>query len=158
MGTNFYIRQRVSKEQKIEMEDALSKDNWNKLEELIPKEVHIGKRSRGWKFLWNANWFQYFDPNKESLIQFLKSGQIYNEYGEKFTFDQFWNDEIKNWIDDDFNKWDLISYYKEHSHEWYHYEESYIINKFKNKWNIDVNPFGEFYIDNLRFTTCNCFS
>lgn len=158
MGTNFYIRQRVSQQQKEEIINSINKENWYNLKQLIPKEIHIGKRSCGWKFLWNANHFQYFNPNKESLIQFLKSGQIYDEYGEQFTFDQFWNDEIAHHINDDFNKWDLETYYKENHENYIRCEEDYIIRDFKDRWNINVNPYGEFYIDDLRFTTCDYFS
>lgn len=156
MGTNFYVRQKVSQQQKVEMEDAIAKDDWSTLVKLIPEEVHIGKRSAGWKFLWNANNFEYFQPNKESLIEFLKSGQIYNEYNENFTFDQFWNDEIKHFIEED-SLYDIESYYKENPNPYKHYVDSNRISYFRNKWNVNINRFGEFYIDNLRFTECDNF-
>lgn len=156
MGTNFYIRQRVSHQQKIEMEDAIAKDDWSTLVKLIPEEIHIGKRSAGWKFLWNANNFEYFQPNKESLIKFLKSGDIYDEYGDHFTFDQFWNDEIKFFINCE-ELYDIESYYKDNPREYY-YTDNNRVSYFRNKWNVNINRFGEFYIDNLRFTECDNFS
>ena len=50
------------------------------------------------KFLWNANDFEYFGPNVDSLMDFLQSGDIYDEYGTYFTFDQFMNDELDGFI------------------------------------------------------------
>ena len=155
MGTNFYVRQKATRQQKIEMEDCISKDDWNTLQKLIPEEVHIGKRSAGWKFLWNANNFEYFKPNKESLIEFLKSGQIYDEYGKNFTFDQFWNDELKGFLDKGV---DIEEYYKIDEPRYIHYENLHTIDRFKIDFGINVNKYGEFYIDDLRFTTCDCFS
>ena len=76
MGTNFYLRQKLSQEQRKEIDKALDDGDFTKVGELLPKDIHIGKRSGGWKFHWDHNYFQYYKPSKESLIEWLKSGQI----------------------------------------------------------------------------------
>jgi hypothetical protein len=50
--------------------------------------VHIGKRSGGWKFLWNFNKNMYY-KDKEELFQFLRSGRIVNEYSEELDVEEF---------------------------------------------------------------------
>lgn len=71
MGTNYYARILPSKERKDEIDD----NDFNKIKDLIDKtygrpyynisensfsggEIHLGKRSSGWKFLWNPNWYK----------------------------------------------------------------------------------------------------
>ena len=74
------------------------------VDKLQPK-IHLGKSSHGWQFLWQYHskggyelkgknyelkW-KYYDDNLESIKKFLKRKniQIIDEYGEKFTFDEF---------------------------------------------------------------------
>jgi len=51
-------------------------------------KIHIGKRSSGWKFLWNFNNNKYY-TNKEELLIFIRSGRIVNEYGELQDTEEF---------------------------------------------------------------------
>lgn len=155
MGTNFYLKRKLSDKEKAELYSYIDNEDWDSLKESIPEKIHIGKRSAGWKFLWNANKFKYFKPNKKSLMKFLKSGQIINEYGEEFTFDQFINDEIVNFIN---NGLDIETYYIEENPS---YKYTMPIEKridFENIYNVKVNQCGEFYIGKLRFTTFDEFS
>lgn len=66
------------------------------------EKVHIGKRSGGWKFLFNHNNWKYYDATRESINEFLMScDSIVNEYGDELTVEQFWNeyvDAFKNGI------------------------------------------------------------
>ena len=50
--------------------------------------IHIGKRSSGWKFLWNFNDNKYY-TNKEELLTFIRSGRIIDEYGEVQDTEEF---------------------------------------------------------------------
>ena len=152
MGTNFYLRKKLSEYEKEIGMQYLNDDDYDSLRDLIPKDIHIGKRSGGWKFLFNANNFEYFDTTKKSLIEWLKSGQIIDEYNQEYTFEEFWNNERPT------KGWDLKEYYEQSTEDkWIYYVESKVIQKFKELFNIDVNPHGEFYIDDLRFTTWNEF-
>ena len=75
MGTNFYARILPSRERKKQIKNAIDKNDFREIQRLInityssPEysydeegfcggEVHLGKRSGGWKFLWNPNWYK----------------------------------------------------------------------------------------------------
>ena len=115
MGTNFYCRKidkarrkhfvdefdRLHKEL-IESIDDISKDYKAVLSEFLYDnhemeiEIHLGKRSGGWQFLWDYHNGRYFEPTLESIKEFLSQDNvtIYDEYGEKFTMQQFFDNEI----------------------------------------------------------------
>lgn len=42
--------------------------------------IHLGKRSVGWKFCWNFHKDKYY-TNKEELLSFIRSGRVVDEYG-----------------------------------------------------------------------------
>lgn len=145
MGTNFYLRHKLSQEEKQKAKQLLDEDKYDELRNLLPKDIHIGKRSYGWKFLWDAHYFNYFKPTKESLFEWLKSGQIINEYGKHFTFDEFINDEVI------YEGFDLDAYYNKNPYDSFIYRvDKRDISSCFNC--VDVNYCGEFYIDDLRFT------
>lgn len=145
MGTNYYLRQKISNDKKELMKSLIDQGNFNELKDMTPKDIHIGKQSCGWKFLWNANRFEYFEPTIESLYDFLKSGDIYDEYGTKYDFDTFINKKIKITTGCDGLEW-----CREHNEGWWCTSED--ADRFKNLYNIDVNSTGEFYIEGHRFT------
>lgn len=78
---------------------------WNeRAEELLTSNtVHIGKRSGGWKFLFNHNHWKYYDHTRESIDAFLRGCyEIRDEYGDSLTIEQFWSDYVdsnKNGLD-----------------------------------------------------------
>ena len=159
MGTNFYLRKKFDSQDQRKLLEDIRYGRYNEAEEMICFKVHIGKRSAGWKFLWNANNFKYFKQSKTSLFEFLKTGRIFDEYGKEFTFDQFINDEIAGFLD---NGYDIDSYENSeksrgYSNTYYFYEQDRY-RKFKETFGVDVNKYGEFYIDGLRFTVCDDFS
>ena len=70
MGTNYYARIIPSVESKTKLQQAIESNDFETIEELTVKlysrlhldddklvggVVHLGKRSGGWKFLWNPN-------------------------------------------------------------------------------------------------------
>lgn len=157
MGTNFYLRKKLSQEQREKINKALDAEDYDEVRNLLPEDIHIGKRSGGWKFLWDAHFFEHFESTKESLLDWLHSGQIVDEYGEKFTFEQFWNDEISGFL----NKGhDLESYYMAHPNEYSYLDFASRIKYFYQRcpdFKGYMNKYGEFYIDNLRFTVSEDF-
>jgi len=50
--------------------------------------IHLGKRSSGWKFCWNFHDNKYYS-NKEELLSFIRSGRVINEYSEELTPEEF---------------------------------------------------------------------
>lgn len=59
---------------------------WDKFVE--DTSIHLGKRSSGWKFLWNFNDNKYYS-NKEELFNFIRTGRIVDEYGEEMDVEEF---------------------------------------------------------------------
>ena len=50
--------------------------------------IHLGKRSMGWKFCWNFHKDKYY-TNKEELLSFIRSGRVVDEYGEEQKVEEF---------------------------------------------------------------------
>ncbi len=55
---------------------------------LMDANVHLGKRSSGWKFCWNFHNDKYYS-NKEELLSFIRSGRVVDEYGEEWNIEEF---------------------------------------------------------------------
>ena len=137
MNTNFYCRKlNQSAKDKLRIKiDKLHKDLVESIDDVIPSynriiddfmcdnenligEIHLGKRSGGWQFLWDYHDGVYFQPTLYSIKEFLSQDGIviYNEYGEVFTLEQFINEEAgpslyknenhTNESDDEFINWD----------------------------------------------------
>ena len=85
MGTNYYLRtnEPCTEEHKIDPAET----NWccyntgNKL-------LHIGKSSYGWTFSWHAIPEEKLTTSDE-WYERLKDGEIWNEYGERVTYEYF---------------------------------------------------------------------
>lgn len=76
MGTNYYARIIPTKKRKDEIIKAIENNDFVEVKYLVNKtygrtkydyddkngfsggEIHLGKRSAGWKFLWNPNWYK----------------------------------------------------------------------------------------------------
>ena len=136
MGTNFYAVHIPTESEYASMQEAVTNKKLDKLREFLDKsqkKYHIGKRSCGWQFLFSPHIHQRDDWQKgeivspwedtlESLKEYLSRDdvRIENEYGDVFTPDQFWNDEIgyclyrdKDHINgEDYDKRDPSKYYR----------------------------------------------
>ena len=94
MGTNFYARIIPKEEDKQKLIDAIRDDRDDLIEDLASEfyghrneytrkgnKIHLGKRSGGWKFLWNPNTIKYCDGyiNQETkeYIPVYKYDQVY---------------------------------------------------------------------------------
>ena len=155
MGTNFYayipLRKRELKEK---VTKAIDKDDLDEAESILvdAKEkhcIHLGKRSAGWKFLFNANNEKYYECSRKGINNFVKKNKaiIKDEYGSTYSLEEFW-EEVKS-----FDKGiDAIEYYKQYPEDRY-YHTGYHGNLEK----YHPNQYDEFYNDGLRFTTCSEF-
>lgn len=85
MGTNYYARILPKKEDRLKLINLIVNDKSDEIIELASElygrrdeythkgnVIHLGKRSCGWKFLWNPNVIRYadgyLDENKEYLL------------------------------------------------------------------------------------------
>jgi hypothetical protein len=50
--------------------------------------IHLGKRSNGWKFCWNFHDNKYYS-NKEELLKFIRLGRVVDEYGDEQDVEVF---------------------------------------------------------------------
>ena len=111
MGTNYYwvppkdtmkikydlLLKRITE---LDIEDAGQasflfasiEDGWDRLSpwDDFTKDIniHLGKRSSGWKFCWNFNNNKYHD-SKETLLEFIRSGRVVDEYGKEEPVEEF---------------------------------------------------------------------
>ena len=117
MGTNFYCRKIDRKYRKMFSKDLSALNEYillninnpkiNLLEEVnkfisdycdFEKEIHLGKRSYGWQFLWDYHNGRYFNPNLYSIKEFLSQDDIiiYDEYENFYEVEQLFNDELSD--------------------------------------------------------------
>ena len=161
MGTNYYRvpqgHEMIKREQKFririnEMDSvnagqigrgfrSISVGEWDYMspwdEFLDGTNIHLGKRSIGWKFLWNWNDSKYY-KTKEELFKFIKSGRVVDEYGELMDQEEFIQMAL-SWGQED--GWDIETYHKE--------------NPERNVWGHCKH---EEYLDGLRVSTSTEFS
>lgn len=105
-------------------------------------KIHVGKRSGGWKFLWNFNDNKFYS-NKEELLAFIRSGRIVDEYGQEESVEEFIEMAL-SWGQPDgcvFNE----AYEKEQ------------LQKYPTRW-MHGSKYWDLEIDGLRVSTCTEFS
>lgn len=118
MGTNYYARILPSKKRKDEIKKAIDDNDFNKVNQLIDKTygipiydfiegnfsagvVHLGKRSAGWKFLWNPNWYKMAKGHSEEKVNDNGSKTIHwvDDGYDVFKFYDLTKESIKAFID-----------------------------------------------------------
>lgn len=102
-------------------------------------EIHLGKRSGGWKFCWNFHNDKYYS-DKASLEEFVKSGRIVDEYGTEIDPEEFLQ-MAYDWCTDG---WDNQKYYQERPQD-------------RVAW-IDYSRHMDRYVDGLRISSSTDFS
>jgi hypothetical protein len=121
---------------------TISVGEWDEIslwyEFLEGTNIHLGKRSGGWKFIWNWNNGKYY-KTKEELFEFIRNGRVVDEYGQQIDVEEFITMAL-DWGKED--GWDSETYYKEHPER-------------ITPWSSEKH---EEYIDGLRVSTCTDFS
>ena len=117
-------------------------------------DIHLGKNSAGWKFLFNANKLKYYPLTRQGITDFIRKSKskIVDEYGREVGIDEFWKI-----VDSSKDGWDIAAYYKECPEDESPYYSYYSYDKELYK-DFDVDKYGEFESDGLRFTTWDEFS
>jgi hypothetical protein len=163
MGTNFYripsvkeVEERKNKLQtkirKIDLSPSSINNNfnigggpdewtnWSPWDEFTDNiQIHLGKRSMGWKFCWNFHDKKFY-TNKEELFDFIRGGRIIDEYGVEINQDEFIEMAL-DWCKDG---WDTQTYYEENPSD-------------RVSW-FDSSRYHDIYIDDLRISTSTDFS
>lgn len=90
MGTNYYAIPKADEQTKVKIKEAIDADNLALARELMPEQIHLGKSSGGWEFLFNHNDWRYFS-DLGTMVEFINNCDIHNEYGDKVTPSAFWH-------------------------------------------------------------------
>lgn len=197
MGTNYYAYIIPSKERKKELCEAieandfhliqqLTNEMYGRLErnfdnELIGGEVHLGKVSAGWKFLWNPNVYvvrnghmedvngsrKYIpDPDtplylypltKQGLHNFIFRDDvlIYDEYEELQDKEEFWQMALSHGQKDG---WDAAGYEKKYPKHIYPVTGELTDLLKAEGYQFTSMSNSDFYSDGLRFAGYTDFS
>lgn len=199
MSCNYYARILPSKERKKELHDAIEANDFPLITKLMDEMynsirveygekyiiggvVHLGKRSSGWKFLWNPNVFVirngHFEDNnstrryvsdpdtplytypltKKGLKSFIDREDvlIYDEYGELQDKEAFWKMALEWGYEKDGEGWDAASYEEKHTSYLVTGELTDLLKKEGYKFTTYTN--SDFYSDGLRFAGFTDFS
>ncbi len=101
--------------------------------------IHLGKRSGGWKFSWNFHDDKYYH-NKKTLLEFIRSGRVVDEYGDEQDVEEFITMALE-WGQPD--GWTTQSYYEEHPSQSF-------------RW--DATKHYDRFVDGLRISSSTEFS
>lgn len=187
MSTNYYAKILPNQAEKEILKLAIDTNNEYLVKELVDlyynvrdsehqdrKIIHLGKRSAGWKFLWDTNYFPFIDIkvdgegnkkaikvlrktayelNKESILKYLQQDNllILDEYCNKIKLSEF----IEIAFSD--SGLDEESYRK--SHQTSELSLNLRSNQEQKLWeelgvSFTSNMSTEFISDGLRFSTC----
>ena len=156
MGTNYYARILPSKKRKDEIKKAIDDNDFNKVNQLIDKTygipiydfiegnfsagvVHLGKRSAGWPFLWNPNWYKMAKGHSEEKVNDNGSKTIHwvDDGYDVFKFYDLTKESIKAFIDREdveiYNEYDE----KQDKEEFYEMAMNWGYNKDDEGWDGD---------------------
>ena len=197
MGTNYYLRRKPLLEQREELKRMIDQSgDGSNFKEILDMAsvmygtcseydrdlgvIHLGKKSSGWKFLWNPNIVKkdfgkydqekktfvrdirtvgMYDLSREGIENFVMNDEyaLYDEYGEKCDKKKFINMALNS------EGYDSMTYLIEHPEE----KSSWLglgLKKLQKFWADKVgcvfaSPFqDDFKIDGLRFSTSVEFS
>ncbi len=120
MGTNYYARIIPTKQRKEEMKESIDDNDFDKIKSLVNKtysspqfyydgedndffggEIHLGKRSGGWKFLWNPNWYKKIKGHSE-VMEDTSNSRSYHWVEDGFDVIKFYDltrESTKQFID-----------------------------------------------------------
>lgn len=199
MGTNFYARIIPKEEDKQTLIDFIKYNHFNVIEDLASElygrrneytrkgnVIHLGKRSSGWKFLWNPNVIKYADGyiddnnqyvpvfkydyvyplTKQGITDFCNREDIIitDEYGEQYTSEEFLEMAFSWGQPDGYTGKTYEESHKEDScYKNYYWSEKYqrgMPSRNDEMW-FDLGYIVEYYdfeADGLRFSTSIDFS
>lgn len=175
MGTNYYARKFPTPRQVHLLKEKINLNYYNDIKRLVNSlygtrsqdnpsgsEIHLGKRSGGWKFLWNPNIYridkdstsQAYPLTKQGIVDFLmqEDVSIYDEYNRLLDKKEF-IEMAFNW-----DGYDSDSYHEAHPEVpgYIHHSKE---TEFFKSLGYELNKTNsEFYSDGLRFAACTEFS
>ena len=181
MGTNFYLKKRITDYFKRTLKDNVSTIIDNKDIEYVEdtagvmdalfnnalNKIHICKRSAGWQICFDHNNGMYWAPSRKSLEEWTSNPEygICDEYGEELTYDEFW-EMVDTWNKHPNNTWTSASYEKYEREngipnyglrDWEIKRKRYEAENVKKLFGVEAEGY-DFAVDGLRFATFTDFS
>lgn len=102
MGMNYYAYVEPESYSKYDLIESIVENNPVKIQEnyvntIANNIIHLGKKSAGWKFIWNPNYvsdynrviFSKYEPTKGGIEKFLTLVHIYDENGKEYSKEDF---------------------------------------------------------------------
>lgn len=161
MGTNYYMK-RIPTEDDIQKIEKLARTaQFDELQEYVTEMnqgIHIGKRSCGWKFLFNHQDGKYFDSHHQELLKAWLNDphyKIVDECGDEFTFEEFWQ-MTRDWDSHPNNNWDGSAYakYEREQGNWVYNSACSVDEAERIFRRFGVRPvYHDFWLDGLRYST-----
>lgn len=201
MGCNYYARIIPSESDKRILKKMIDDNNFDTIKDKVERmygrfhpgdkyddpigEIHLGKSSAGWKFLWNPNIYiirsgeiEHIDkgngvtsvnyilnPNtayyvypltKEGIKAFIDRDDVKIYDEYGKTYDK---EEFFTWAAGKTDGWDAESYDKKHPNEYKWYNDGEYIDLLEAEgFEFTTDARSEFYSDGLRFATSTDFS
>jgi hypothetical protein len=90
MGTNYYGIKIPTTADKEEMIRLIHEEEWGDLLDKVPVEIHLGKSSGGWQFIFNHHDFKFYDKSRKSIEEFIHGMEIWDEYNKDISEEEFW--------------------------------------------------------------------
>jgi len=128
MSTNYYLRRKICPSKLKKIKGLVTEKNIydGTLKEALEEfhEIHIGKSSAGWQFLFNHNEEKYYSKSYASINKFLQDaikegGHFVDEYGKEVSLTDFWE-----MVDSKKEGFDLESYYQHELKRWEEYQQN----------------------------------
>ncbi len=91
MGCNYYGKRRFTEGMKNKVRELIDKNDFDAVRKILPREIHLGKSSFGWVFIFNHHNFEYFKNYEKSFKKFIDSCDIKDEYGKIVSNEEFWD-------------------------------------------------------------------
>lgn len=90
MGKNYYGKQIPTAEHLNNMAQKVLQNELGVVKTMLEsfEEIHIGKSSAGWKFLFNGNNQEW--KTIQEYKDWIEQYQIYDEYGTSYSHEAFW--------------------------------------------------------------------
>jgi len=176
MGTNYYLRIKPKESELNKLKQLIDANNnpsdiLKTTEDLFGSvsfdyetrkltggKLHLGKRSMGWKFLWNPNWYfdngivnKFYDLTKESIKAFIDNSNniIIDEYNVTQDKEEFWQMAL-SWGQP--NGWDYAAYIASEKPKNVFADSTK--SEFWEMQGFETDMYGvDFYSDGLRFST-----
>lgn len=126
MGTNFYARIIPTEKRKEQIKKAIDNNLYDDIDKLINDtygsphynyesnsyiggNIHLGKQSKGWKFLWNPNWYKLIDGHFETTKHDNGTTSSHFIIDESYNVFKYYN-LTKNGIKEFINRDDIEIY------------------------------------------------